>query len=85
MSVLIESIFECDEQADVAAALAYERSFYSAHYFKCINEVLRVPTTSKCLVRTIEKTLKFLQLQKQSDYLVSGEILLQCTGHCALG
>lgn len=57
LSVLIDLAFECNEQADVAATLAYERSFYSAHYFKCIKEVLRVPTTSKCLTRTLEKTL----------------------------
>lgn len=47
LSVLIDNVFECDEQANVAATLAYERAFYSAHYFKCIKEVLKVPTTSK--------------------------------------
>jgi hypothetical protein len=80
MSVLIDKVFECDEQAEVAATLAYEKPFYSAHYFKCIKEVLRVPSTSKCLHRTLDRTLEFLQLQKQPDYLVSPEILLQCAG-----
>jgi hypothetical protein len=80
MSILIDNVFECDEQAEVAAALAYEKSFYSAHYFKCIKEVLRVPATSKCLYRTLEKTLELLQLQKHPDYFVSQELLLQCAG-----
>jgi hypothetical protein len=67
-----------DNAVYVAQTLVAQKRLYSAGYFKVVEEVFKLPTTSTCLINTIDNFFDFIK--EQTDTQLTKDMMLYYAG-----